>query len=195
MTIPENQWGYHRDWSLSYVKTPYDLIEMLVKANSLDGNFVINFGPDGKGNIRKEETEIAREIGNWMTVNRDAIYGAHHSALEKQDWGYSTQKGDTIYLSVFNKPMNNLLRVKIPKSKNKDMIFVIEKAEFLSTREAALVKGDGKANTYYRDKSGFSYYDIILPEKVQKAGQPFVIVIRLKEINKNNQEAYQQAIT
>ncbi|KAA6352373.1 hypothetical protein EZS27_000323 [termite gut metagenome] len=195
MTIPENQWGYHRDWSLSYVKTPYDLIEMLVKANSLDGNFVINFGPDGKGNIRKEETEIAREIGNWMTVNRDAIYGAHHSALEKQDWGYSTQKGDTIYLSVFNKPMNNLLRVKIPRSKNKDMIFVIEKVEFLSTREPALVKGDGKANTYYRDKSGFSYYDIILPEKVQKAGQPFVIVIRLKEINKNNQEAYQQAIT
>ena len=21
MTVPENQWGYHKDWSLSYVKT------------------------------------------------------------------------------------------------------------------------------------------------------------------------------
>jgi alpha-L-fucosidase len=194
MTIPENQWGYHRDWSLSYVKTPYDLIEMLVKANSLDGNFVINFGPDDKGAIRKEETEIAREIGNWVAVNGEAIYGVHHSALEKQDWGYSTQKGDTIYLSVFNKPMNNLLRVKIPKSKNKDLSFVIEKAEFLSTGEPALIQGGGKANTYYRDKFGFSYYDIILPEKVQKNNQPFVIVIRLKEIDKKNQEAYQQAI-
>ncbi|MDR2474153.1 MAG: alpha-L-fucosidase, partial [Tannerella sp.] len=34
MTIPENQWGYHRDWSLSYMKTPYDLTEMMVNANS-----------------------------------------------------------------------------------------------------------------------------------------------------------------
>ncbi|KAA6313385.1 hypothetical protein EZS27_035835, partial [termite gut metagenome] len=195
MTIPENQWGYHYDWSLSYVKMPYDLIEMLVKANSLDENFVINFGPDGKGNIRKEEAEVAREIGNWTTINGDAIYGAHHSTLEKQDWRYSTQKQDTIYLFVFNKPMNNLLRVKIPKSENKDMIFVIEKAEFLSTKESALIKGRREANTYYRDKSGFSYYDIILPESVQKADQPFVIAIRLKEINKKNQEAYQQAIT
>ena len=23
MLLPENQWGYHKDWSLSYVKTPF----------------------------------------------------------------------------------------------------------------------------------------------------------------------------
>ena len=73
MTVPENQWGYHRDWSLTYVKTPYDLIEMMVKANSLDGNFVINFGPDGEGNIRPEESRIAGSIGKWMKVNSDAV--------------------------------------------------------------------------------------------------------------------------
>jgi alpha-L-fucosidase len=194
MTIPENQWGYHRDWSLSYVKTPYDLIEMMVKANSLDGNFVINFGPDGKGNIRKEETDIAKGIGEWMAVNGAAVYGTHHSILEKQDWGYSTQKDSTIYLTVFNKPMNNLLRVKLPKCKTKDRVYVIEKSQFLLTKEPAQINGGGKAGTYYHDKNGSSYYDLIIPEKIQNTNQPFVIVIQLKEIDKKDQDAYQQAI-
>jgi len=105
MTIPENQWGYHRDWTLTYVKTPYDLIEMAVKANSLNGNFVINFGPDGDGNIRSEESDIAKEVGKWMSVNGEAIYGTSNSRWEKQGWGYYTQKGDNkLYLTVFNHP-------------------------------------------------------------------------------------------
>ncbi|MDR1121380.1 MAG: alpha-L-fucosidase [Dysgonamonadaceae bacterium] len=195
MTIPENQWGYHRDWSLSYLKTPFDLIEMMVKANSLDGNFVINFGPDGNGNIRKEEADIAQQIGNWMTINGDAVYGAHHSMLEKQDWGYATQKGNNIYLTVLNVRTNNQIRVKIPKSNNKDKVFVIDKTEFIATKQAAKIKDGGKSNSYYRDKFGSSYYDIIIPEKIRKQPLPFVILLQLKEVDKKDLEAYQQALT
>ncbi|MBP1637246.1 MAG: alpha-L-fucosidase [Bacteroidetes bacterium] len=68
MTIPENQWGYNSNWT-GYVKTSYNLIEMMVKSVSLGGNFVLNFGPDGKGNIRQEETDIAQEIGDWIKIN------------------------------------------------------------------------------------------------------------------------------
>ncbi|MDR1883280.1 MAG: alpha-L-fucosidase [Prevotella sp.] len=189
MTIPENQWGYHRDWSLTYVKTPYDLIEMTVKANSLDGNFVINFGPDDKGNIRPEETRIAKDIGNWMAVNGEAVYGTHHSVLDKHDWGYSTQKGDKIYLSVFNKPMNDLLRVKAPGSKDKEMVYVIESAKFLSTKKPAMIRDGG------RDKNGSCYYDIVIPAEIEKTREPFVIEIRLKKVGKGEKSAYQQALT
>ncbi|MDR2916906.1 MAG: alpha-L-fucosidase [Tannerella sp.] len=195
MTIPENQWGYHRDWSWTYIKTSYDLIDMTVKANSLDGNFVINFGPDGDGNMRKEECDIAKEVGKWIAKNGEAVYATHHSILEKQDWGYSTQKGENVYLAVFNKPMNNLVRVKLPGSKNRDMIYVITKARVLSTNEKVSINGNGKPGTYYRDKSGASYYDLVIPKKLRKSTEPFVIVIELKEINKGDLEAYQQALT
>jgi alpha-L-fucosidase len=188
MTIPENQWGYHRDWSLTYLKTPYDLIEMTVKANSLDGNFVINFGPDGEGNIRPEETKIAKAIGDWMSVNGNAVYGVQHSGLDKQDWGYSTQKGDTVYLTVFNRPVNNLLRIKVPGSKEKDKVYVIESAKFIAAKKAAAVRDGG------RDKSGSIYYDIVLPSEIQKLNEPFVIEIKLKQVNKGEKDAYQQAI-
>lgn len=114
MTIPENQWGYHAEWR-GYVKTSYDLLEMMVKAVSLNGNFVLNFGPDGKGNIRSEETKLAKEIGDWMKINKEAIYGTSHSTVQKQDWGYFTQKGNKLYMCVFNRPINNLLKIEIPK--------------------------------------------------------------------------------
>ncbi|MDL2323087.1 alpha-L-fucosidase, partial [Bacteroidales bacterium OttesenSCG-928-A17] len=189
MTIPENQWGYHRDWSLTYLKTPYDLIEMTVKANSLDGNFVINFGPDGEGNIRPEETRIAKGVGDWMAVNGRAVYGVHHSVLEKQDWGYSTQKDDVVYLTVFNKPMNNILKVKVPKSKEAGKIYVIESAKFIVAKDNVVVRDGG------RDKFGSLFYDIVLPAKIQKLNEPFVIEIKLKEVDKGEKDAYQQAIT
>lgn len=195
MTVPENQWGYHRNWSLTYVKTPYDLIDMMVKANSMNGNFVVNFGPDGDGNMRPEEDYIASEIGKWMKINSEAIYGVHNSVLEKQDWGYSTQKGNKIYLTVFNKPMNDLLRIKVPRSQKKDMIYVIKKAQLLSDNENILLRGGGKPGTYYRDKFGASFYDLMIPEKLNNTKQPFVIVVELDEIDRGAQEDYQQALT
>ena len=188
MTIPENQWGYHRDWSLTYVKTPYDLIEMTVKANSLDGNLVINFGPDGQGDIRPEETGIAEGVGRWMAANGDAVYGVRHSVLEKQDWGYATEKDGVTYLTVFNRPVNGLLRVKMPRSKEKDSVYVIENARFRATGKAAVVRDGG------RDKTGAVYYDIVLPAGIRKLEEPFVIELRIRQVGRNEKAAYQQAI-
>ena len=189
MTIPENQWGYHRDWTLTYVKTAYDLIEMTLQANSLDGNFVINFGPDGKGNMRPEEDRIAKSIGDWMSQHGEAVYGTHHSILEKQDWGISTQKGDEIYLTVFNKPMSNILKVKVPRAITKGNVYVIENATFLSTGKSATINDGG------RNKAGAIFYDIPIPTEFQNSGEAFVIKIKLKEVPQGEKGSYQQAIT
>jgi len=187
MTIPENQWGYHSDWSLTYVKKPFELIEMMVKAVSLNGNFVLNFGPDGNGNIRPEETQIAAEIGAWMKVNSEAIYGCKNSLWEKQGWGYYTQKGDNkLYLTVFNQPLNNLVRVKVPKCADNTKIMIVEKAYFLADRKTATVKNAG------RDKYGNVYYDIESP--APKLTSPYVIVLEIREINRDERDNYQQAI-
>lgn len=195
MTIPENQWGYHRNWSFSYIKTPYDLIGMLLQANSLNGNLVINFGPDGKGNFRKEEQDIASNIGKWMNKNSEAVYGTGLSILEKQDWGYSTQKDSIIYLAVLNKPLNKQLRVKIPAASDKAYVYVIEKAQMLDSGKAVKMSDNIKKNTSYREKTGAVFYDLILPETAGKSGLPFVIKIKIKKIKKGDLLHYQQALT
>ena len=122
MTIPENQWGYHKDWRLSHVKSSDELIEDLVRSVALGGNFLLNFGPKGDGSFREEELKIAREIGEWMHVNGVAVYGCGYAGLERQDWGYYTKSSATgkTYMVVFNMPLSGQLRVKLPKGATLD---------------------------------------------------------------------------
>lgn len=116
MTVPENQWGYHKDWSISHVKSPLELLEMVVHATSMGGNFLLNFGPAGDGSIRKEEQNIATVIGAWMQQHGNVVYGCDYAGWEKQDWGYYTkQKGsNSLNLVVFNVPVSGLLKIKAP---------------------------------------------------------------------------------
>jgi len=187
MTIPENQWGYHSDWSLTYVKTSYELIEMMVKAVSMNGNFVLNFGPDGDGNIRPEETRVAEEIGRWMKMNGEAVHGCSNSTWERQPWGYYTQKGDNqLYLTVFYQPLNGKIRVKVPPAASRERTTVITGAYYLSNGAAASVADGG------RDKAGNYYYDIDVP--AENSESSYVIALDIKEINRNERDAYQQAL-
>lgn len=181
MTIPENQWGYHSDWK-GYVKTSYDLIEMMVKAVSLNGNFVINFGPDGQGNIRSEEAKIAKEIGDWMKINSEAVYGCSYINLKKQGWGYFTGKDNRIYLTVFNRPVNNQLHIEIPKEGMKPV-----KAYFLSGKQPVHIQNGGK------NKHNSNLYNVSIPQEYT-TDKPFVIVLEI-ENNKNDKETYHQALT
>jgi alpha-L-fucosidase len=180
MTIPENQWGYHSDWR-GYVKTSYDLIEMLLKCVSMDGNFVINFGPDGKGTIRPEETKLAKEIGDWIKINGEAVYGCSRSDLKKQDWGYFTQKGNKIYLSVFNLPVNGRLLVSLPQKSG----IRVKEAAFLADKKKLDIHSAG------RNKKNDQLLHIALPAGFSSA-QPFVIVLDTETAEDKNNE-YQQA--
>ncbi|WP_343307142.1 alpha-L-fucosidase [Chitinophaga niabensis] len=145
MTVPENQWGYHKDWSISHVKSPLELLEMVVHTTSMGGNFLLNFGPAGDGSIRKEEQHIATEIGAWMQANGNVIYNCDYAGWEKQDWGYYTkQKGsNTLNLVVFNIPVSGLLKIKAPagtRFKTKQGLEEIAKDQYLFHMPVQLYK-------------------------------------------------------
>lgn len=181
MTVPQNQWGYHSEWR-GYVKTSYDLIEMMVKSVSLDGNFVLNFGPDGQGNIRPEEITLATEIGEWMKINSEAIYSTSYIGLKQQGWGYYTGKDNKIYLTVFNRPINNMLHVEIPRGGVKPL-----KAYFLENKVEVEIIDAG------RNKHNNSLYNISVPVDYV-SNKPFVIVLEVEQ-NLNDKDTYQQAKT
>lgn len=160
MTFGENGWGYQKKW-LGHWKTAYELIEMMAKCNSLDGNFVLNFGPKADGTFRAEEVNTAKEIGDWMKTNSIAVYDTRYTGWEKQDWGYSTisNDGKKAYLIVFNIPISQKIRILTSKTKE--------------IRNAYLLSNSGQNLDI--NPLDYGYKEISLPKN--NYTQPFVIVL------------------
>lgn len=100
-------WGYHRD-NLDW-KDPAMLVQMLVDSVSKGGNVLLNVGPTGRGNFDPLARVILAEIGEWMRFHGRAIYGASEAEEFEApvDCRY-TQRGNRLYLHVFNWPMRHL---------------------------------------------------------------------------------------
>lgn len=170
MTIPPNGWGYMKDWSGLYTKTTDDILDMLMHSVSMNGNFVLNFGPDGEGNMHPGEDKIAQELGDWMAVNSEAVYGVRHTDLPVSKYGYYTQKGDNLYLTVFNRPVNGIVRIAVPKAAAR----VPVEATLLSTK--ATLEVNHADIGLDLDKN--TYYDVIVPNSFASS-RAFVIKMKL----------------
>ena len=70
--VAKNSWSYV-DW-MDY-KTSASLIHDLVDIVSKNGALLLNIGPKSDGTIPDEDQRILREIGDWLTINGEAIYG------------------------------------------------------------------------------------------------------------------------
>ena len=56
-------------------KEPGEIIRYLVDNVSKNGFLLLNVGPKPNGEIPEEAQHILREIGRWLRINGDAIYG------------------------------------------------------------------------------------------------------------------------
>ncbi len=106
-------WGYNK--ADKNFKSTKELIHNLADIASKGGNFLLNVGPTAEGTFPQESVDRLREIGDWMKLNGDAIYGTSASPFESLDWGRVTMKQmgeDTwLYLHIFKAPEDGLLTV------------------------------------------------------------------------------------
>jgi len=102
-------WGYKskdQNW-----KSAADLLRKLVDIASKGGNFLLNVGPTAEGIIPDESVKRLEEMGAWLKVNGESIYGTTANPLPALPWGRCTAKAGRLYLHVFDWPTGPL---KVP---------------------------------------------------------------------------------
>jgi alpha-L-fucosidase len=78
---------------------------MLARCVSLDGNLLLNVGPDAHGRIPEESVTRLREIGAWLRVHGDAIYGAGAAPdLTPPPGCVYTRNGTRLFLHILEWP-------------------------------------------------------------------------------------------
>lgn len=93
------QWAWKPDDKL---KSFEECIRILVETVGGDGNLLLNVGPMPNGQIEARQVDRLKEIGDWMRLNGESIYGTKGGPFTPAKWGVSTSKGNLIYLHVLN---------------------------------------------------------------------------------------------
>lgn len=100
-TINET-WGFKindQNW-----KSTTELIHKLVDIVSKGGNYLLNIGPTAAGDIPQPSVERLQEMGAWLAINGEAIYGARPGPIQGEGWCRSTQKDNKLYLHILEWP-------------------------------------------------------------------------------------------
>ena len=93
-------WGY-KITDQDYKSTP-TLIHYLVKAAGRNANLLMNIGPQPDGSLPETALDRLKEMGEWLRVYGETIYGTRGGMIAPHDWGVTTQKGNRLFVHVLN---------------------------------------------------------------------------------------------
>ncbi len=68
-------YGYNRAENINHYRTSKELVHELIDVVSRGGNLLLNVGPTADGRIPVIMQQRLRDVGSWLRVNGEAIYG------------------------------------------------------------------------------------------------------------------------
>lgn len=161
--IGKKSWGYTED---NDFKSSRQIICDLVDIVSKNGNMLINVGPKADGTITKEETQVLLDMGRWLKINGEGIYGttcwktfgegkvnakegffkdSDEKAFTDKDFRF-TYKNGCIYAFQMRPSKCVIIKTLGKKSKHD---FIVRNVEFLSGSENV---------AYIRSEKGLEIY-------------------------------------
>ncbi|MFC2123521.1 alpha-L-fucosidase [Bacteroidota bacterium] len=104
-------YGYNQSDSLENYLSADELIQMFVRIVAKGGNLNLMVNPDGSGKVPQIQVDLLKELGDWLKINGEAIYGTRpfeqicdNTQLGQPVW-YTMSKDSTYaYAIIFDWP-------------------------------------------------------------------------------------------
>ncbi len=104
-------YGFNQADSLENYLTADELIQMFVRIVAKGGNLNLMVNPDGTGKVPQIQMDLLKELGDWLKINGEAIYGTRpyeklcdNTQLGQPVW-YTMSKDSTYgYAIIFDWP-------------------------------------------------------------------------------------------
>ena len=106
MTIA-TQWAWKPN---DKVKSLKECIQTLARTSAGNGNLLFNVGPMADGTIEPLQVTRLQEMGKWLKVYGESIYGTKGGPFKPGETLATTRKGNVLYVHVF-KNQNNALQL------------------------------------------------------------------------------------
>src|SRR5438132_1581408 len=71
-SVSNKSWGYIENDTF---KSPQFVVDQLIDIVSKNGNLLMNIGPRSDGTIPEQVQQVLLDVGAWLNVNGEAIYG------------------------------------------------------------------------------------------------------------------------
>lgn len=129
--------GTQWSWKPGDIIKPADeVIRILTQTVGGDGNLLLNVGPMPDGRIEPRQVEVLNQVGAWMDVNGESIYGTRGGPWKPTKNLTSTRKVDTVYVHVLKAEGETLELPELPLK--------IKSASVLGGGEIKTGTADGK---------------------------------------------------
>lgn len=126
--------GYNRNENLEDYSSAKELIHILIEKVARGGNLLLNVGPTADGRIPVIMQQRLAEIGEWLNINGDAIYGSRQWSdapqTSKQKNVYYTAKGNDLYVIVTEWTGKSITVNGVNNAKNVSLLGVDKKISY-----------------------------------------------------------------
>lgn len=101
-----NQWAWKPNDPMKTLKT---CIQTLAKTSGGNGNLLFNVGPMLDGRIEQRQIDRLKEMGDWLKIYGESIYGTKGGPFKPNEVFAATRKGNKLYIHVFERKSNDLI--------------------------------------------------------------------------------------
>jgi alpha-L-fucosidase len=155
MKISDRSWGYVEGQKY---KDPNVIIDGLIDRVSRGGGLLLSLCPKADGTINDEQKHILREMGKWLRINGEAIYGTRPwkihaegdedkirvNGIQHPKWQFDncnsedirfTRKGNSLYAIILGWPEDNKVAIQSLGNNTKISTRGIRKIQLVGSEE------------------------------------------------------------